>query len=56
MVCAPKRSIIPSLYLTCTTITSVDIAHYGVSRSNDWVSVVCGTKYSNCMVYIFLDY
>ena len=31
------------LYLTCTTITSVDLAHYGVSRANDWVSVDCGT-------------
>ena len=33
------------LYLTCTTITSVDLAHYGVSRAKDWVSVYCGTKY-----------
>ena len=24
------------LYLTCTTITSVDLAHYGVSRAKDW--------------------
>ena len=31
------------LYLTCTTITSVDFAHYGVSRAKDWVSVDCGT-------------
>ena len=36
------------LYLTCTTITSVDLAHYGVSRVKDWVSVDCGTK-------IFID-
>ena len=76
MVCAPVRSIIPSLklgdylsvqahkpcsisdfsegiidrtgaqtmlYLTCTTLTSVDLAHYGVSRAKDWVSVDCGT-------------
>ena len=34
------------LYLTCTTITSVDLAHYGVSRSKDWVSEDCGTKAS----------
>ena len=33
------------LYLTCTTITSVDLAHYGVSRAKDWVSVDCGTKH-----------
>ena len=32
------------LYLTCTTITSVDLAHYGVSRAKDWVSVYCGTS------------
>ena len=34
------------LYLTCTTITSVDLAHYGVSRAKDWVSVYCGTRTS----------
>ena len=32
------------LYLTCTTITSVDLAHYGVTRAKDWVSVDCGTS------------
>ena len=31
------------LYLTCTTITSLDFAHYEVSRAKDWVSVDCGT-------------
>ena len=31
------------LYLTCTTITSVDLAYYGVYRAKDWVSVNCGT-------------
>ena len=36
------------LYLTCTTITSVDLAHYGVSRAKGWVSVDCGTKH-NCI-------
>ena len=30
------------LYLTCTTITSVDLAHYGVSHAKDCVSVDCG--------------
>ena len=34
----------PMLYLTCTTITSVDLKHYVVSRAKDWVSVDCGTK------------
>ena len=33
------------LYLTCTTITSVDLAHYGVSRAKDWVSVDCATMW-----------
>ena len=31
------------LYLTCTTITSLDLAHYEVSRAKDWVSVDCGS-------------
>ena len=31
------------LYLTCTTITSVDLAHYGVYHVKDWVSVDYGT-------------
>ena len=30
------------LYLTCTTINSVDLAHYGVSRAKDRVSMDCG--------------
>ena len=33
------------LYLTCTTITSVDLAHNGVSHAKDWESVDCGTNY-----------
>ena len=31
-------------YLTCTTITIVDLAHYRVSRAKDCVSVDCGTN------------
>ena len=31
------------LYFTCTTISSVDLAQYGVSRAKDWVSLICGT-------------
>ena len=31
------------LYLTSTTMTSIDLAHYGVSRAKDWVSVKYGT-------------
>ena len=32
------------LYLTCTMISSVDVAHYGVSRAKDLVSVDWGTN------------
>ena len=35
------------LSLTFSTITSVDLAHYGVSRAKDWVSVDCGTRTYN---------
>ena len=31
------------LYLTCAMIPSVDLAHYGVFRAEDWVSVDYGT-------------
>ena len=31
------------LYLTCTMISSVDLAYFGVSHAKDWVSVDCGT-------------
>ena len=30
------------LYLICTLISSVDLAHYAVSCAKDWVSVDCG--------------
>ena len=39
------------LYLTCTTISSVDLAHYGVYHAKDWVSVNCGTT-----SYIVISY
>ena len=32
------------LYLPCTIISSVDLAHYGVSCAKDWVFVDCGTN------------
>ena len=32
------------LYLTCTRICSVDLAHYGEPCANDWVSVDCDTR------------
>ena len=57
MVCAPVRRKSPRagiidrtgaqtmLYLTCTMTSSLDFAHYGVSRAKDSVSVDCGTSY-----------
>ena len=62
MVCAPAwrdnpralaRGIIDRIgaqtmpYLTCTMISSVDLAHYGISLAKDRVSGDCGTS-SNC--------
>ena len=41
------------LYLTCTTITNVDLAHCGVSRAKDWVSVNCGTRHFNFLLLSF---
>ena len=32
------------LYLTCTMISSVDLAHDGVSSAKDWVSGDFGTR------------
>ena len=32
------------LYLTCSMISSVDLAHYGVSCVKDWISLDCGTN------------
>ena len=49
------------LYLTCTTISSVDLAQYGVSLAKDWVSVDCGTSLDVVLFiltanrYLFLD-
>ena len=31
------------LYLTSTMVSSVYLAHYGVSRDKDWISVDCAT-------------
>ena len=41
-----KRGTQTMLHLTCTMISSVDLAHYEVSRAKDWLSVDCGTKIS----------
>ena len=47
MVCAPVGRDTPQtstmLYLTCTTISSVDLAQYEVALAKDWVSVERGT-------------
>ena len=39
------------LYLTCTTISSVDLAQYGVSFAKDWVSVECSTTHDKTHFY-----
>ena len=36
------------LYLTCTMISSVDFAHYRVSRDKDWVSLNSGGARTYC--------
>ena len=53
MICAPvlrdnPRALARGLstvqaHKLCTMISSVDLAHYGVSRVKDWVSLYCGT-------------
>ena len=44
------------LYLTCTMVFSVDIAHYGVSRVKDWVSRDCVTRnYNRLITYPVID-
>ena len=54
MVCAPVRRDNPRA-LASTTITSVDLAHYRVSRAKDWVSVDCGTNPTLCVAYRFIS-
>ena len=44
------------LFLTCTTITNVDLAHYGVSRAKDWVSVDNGTIICGDIIYSNLPF
>ena len=39
----PQSRAKTMLYLPYTMISSVDLAHYRVSRATDWVSVDCGT-------------
>ena len=31
-------------------VSSVDLAHYGVSRAKDWLCVDCGTNILNVML------
>ena len=62
MVCAPVRRDNPRakslrtgaqamLYLTCTTISSIDLAHDGVSRATERVSEDCGTSLNTHYYY-----
>ena len=44
------------LYLTCTMISSVDLARYRVFSGKDWVSVDCGTIYLNTVNSRYLDF
>ena len=44
------------LYLTCTMITSVDLAHYGLSPAKNWVSVECGTRNSHIQLARIFHY
>ena len=37
-----RRGAQTMLYLTCTMISSVDLANYGGSFAKDWTSVDCG--------------
>ena len=39
----------PMLYLTCTTISSVDLAYYGESRFADWGICDCGIIYNTSL-------
>ena len=60
MVCAPVRRDNPralarglstvQAHKPCSiSLTSVDLAHYRVSRAKDWISVDCGTI--TCIAY-----
>ena len=43
-------------YLTCTMISSVDLAHYGLPRAKDWVTVDCGTIYTFTFSFITMSH
>ena len=40
------------LCLTCTMISSVNLAHYGESPAKDWVFVDCGTSPRIILLFI----
>ena len=42
------------LYLPCTIISSVGLAHYRVFRAKDWVSVDCGTMANMVWLWSFV--
>ena len=39
------------LYMTCTMLSGIDLAHYAVSRAKDWVSVDYGTRLITGMIW-----
>ena len=39
------------LYLACTTISRVGLAHYGVSSAKDWISLDCGINHALSLLY-----
>ena len=43
------------LCLTCTMISSVDLANHGVASAKDWVSVDCGTNIIIIQANGFID-
>ena len=45
------------LYLTCSMISSVELAQYGISHAKDWGSVNCGTKFvTMCIICVYVCY
>ena len=55
-LCAKARGLSLRLYLACTTISRVGLAHYGVSSAKDWVSLDCGTNHALSLLYRDIRY
>ena len=43
-----------ALDITCAMISSVDLAHYSVSRAKEWVSLNCGTIICDLVLFILI--